>query len=523
MKIKLFNFSLLSAALLSLAGCADGPSETTKVTSHSSTTVKTVTTSKPNIVILYTDDLGYGDVSAYNAGTLNTPNIDNLAKDGVLFKNGYATAATCTPSRYSLLTGEYPFRKKKARVLQGDAPMLITPEQETLPKMLQRAGYTTGVIGKWHLGLGDGKINWNGQISPGANEIGFDYSYIMGATNDRTPNVYVKNGRVVNLDPNDPIEVSYKKNFPGEPTGKDNPELLKMKWSVGHKSSINNGVSRIGYQRGGKSAMWVDEDMADLFLDEASSFVERNQEKPFFLYYAFHQPHVPRLPNQRFAGKSGQGPRGDAILEADWAIGEFMKKLDELGLSENTIVVFSSDNGHVLDDGYHDDAAEKLGDHTPWGPFRGGKYSLLEAGSHVPFIVKWQGKIKTQVSEALVSQHDFIASFAALTGQESTTIDSENQLAAFLGKDNVGRKNMIVQGTKNSFAYHQDGWVYLPPHKGRGYAASVGNESGFSKEEQLYNLSEDIHQDENLASKFPEKLAMMKAALSEEKSKAVSR
>jgi len=514
MSKKFSHISLFITALVCTASYAKAPSEQALLKKN---------TAKPNIVILYTDDLGYGDVSAYKAGSLSTPNIDKLANGGVLFKNGYATAATCTPSRYSLLTGEYPFRKKKARVLQGDAPMLITPAQETLPKMLQRAGYTTGVVGKWHLGLGDGKINWNGLISPGANEIGFDYSYIMGATNDRTPNVYVKNGRVVNLDPNDPIEVSYRKNFPGQPTGKANPELLKMKWSHGHNSSINNGVSRIGFQRGGKSAMWVDEEMADLFLDEAEQFVERNKNKPFFLYYAFHQPHVPRLPNQRFAGKSGQGPRGDAILEADWAIGEFMKKLDDLGLSDNTIIVFSSDNGHVLDDGYHDAAAEKLGEHTPWGPFRGGKYSLLEAGSHVPFIVKWQGKVKPKVSNALVSQHDLIASFAALTGQESTTIDSENQLNALLGKDNVGRNNMIVQGTKNSFAYHQDGWVYLPPHKGRGYATFVGNESGFSKKEQLYHLRKDIHQDNNLAAKYPEKVAMMKAELEKIKAKSASR
>jgi len=468
---------------------------------------------KPNIVILYTDDLGYGDISAYNAGSLSTPNIDKLAKDGILFKNGYATAATCTPSRYSLLTGDYPLRKKKARVLKGDAPLIISPEQDTLPKTLKRAGYSTGVIGKWHLGLGNGKINWNGKITPSANDIGFDYSYIMGATNDRTPNVYVKNGHVVNLDFNDPIEVSYKTNFSGKPTGKNNPELLKVKLSQGHQDSILNGVSRIGFQRGGKSAMWVDEDMGDLFLDEAVNFVERNKQKPFFLYYAFHQPHVPRLPHQRFSGKSGMGPRGDAILEADWAVGQFMKKLDDLGLSDNTLVIFSSDNGHVLDDGYQDNAVEKLGEHTPWGPFRGGKYSLLDAGTHVPFIVRWPAKIKPQKSNAFVAQHDILGSLAALTGQKSNSIDSENQLDALMGLDKIGRHSMIVQGMQNTLAYHQNGWVYIPPHKGKGYAVRVGNESGFSKQEQLYHLTTDAHQDRNLAAKFPEKLVMMKKQL----------
>ena len=477
---------------------------------------------KPNIVILYTDDLGYGDISAYNAGSLSTPNIDKLAQEGILFSNGYATAATCTPSRYSLLTGDYPLRKKKARVLKGDAPMIISAEQDTLPKMLQRAGYATGVIGKWHLGLGDGKINWNGQISPGANDIGFDYSYIMGATNDRTPNVYVKNGRVVNLDANDPIEVSYQTNFDGKPTGKDNPELLKVKLSQGHQDSILNGVSRIGFQRGGESAMWVDEEMGDLFLDEAVSFVERNKQKPFFLYYAFHQPHVPRLPHQRFAGKSGMGPRGDAILEADWAVGQFMKKLTDLGMSDNTLVIFSSDNGHVLDDGYQDSAVEKLGKHTPWGPFRGGKYSLLEAGTHVPFIVRWPAKVKPQQSNAFVSQHDLLASMAALTGQQSKSIDSDNQLNALMGLDKIGRDNMIVQGMQNTMAYHQGGWVYIPPHKGKGYAVRVGNESGFSVQEQLYHLRKDPHQDTNLAKTHPEKLNMMKAQLAKELAKSSS-
>jgi len=474
---------------------------------------------KPNIVILYTDDLGYGDISAYNAGELNTPNIDKLAKEGILFNKGYASAATCTPSRYSLLTGDYPLRKKKARVLKGDAPLIISPHQDTLPKMLQGAGYTTGVVGKWHLGLGDGKINWNGHISPGANDIGFDYSYIMGATNDRTPNVYVKNGRVVNLDPKDPIEVSYRTNFPGQPTGKDNPELLTVKLSQGHQDSILNGVSRIGFQRGGKAALWVDEDMGDLFLDEAVSFVERNKEKPFFLYYAFHQPHVPRLPHQRFAGKSGMGPRGDAILETDWAVGQFMKKLDDLGLSDNTLVVFSSDNGHVLDDGYQDNAVVKLGDHTPWGPFRGGKYSLLDAGTHVPFILRWPAKVKPQISNAFVAQHDLLASLAALTGQQSNSIDSENQLNALMGVDQKGRNNMIVQGMQNTMAYHQEGWVYIPPHKGEGYAVRVGNESGFSTKEQLYQLTTDVHQDNNLAEKFPDKLSMMKVQLAKELAK----
>lgn len=157
--------------------------------------------------------------------------------------------------------------------------------------------------------------------------------------------------------------MSYKENFPGEPTGKDNPELLRMHPSVGHAGAIVNGVPRIGFQKGGKAAQWKDEDMAELFLEKAKGFVRDHKDKPFFLYYGLHQPHVPRVPNQKFVGKSGMGPRGDVILEADWCVTEFLKELDKQGLTENTLIIFTSDNGPVLDDGYQDQAVELVGDH----------------------------------------------------------------------------------------------------------------------------------------------------------------
>lgn len=280
-------------------------------------------TDKPNVIIIYADDLGYGDVSAYGVGQLNTPNMDRIAKEGIRFSHGYATSATCTPSRFSLLTGQYPWRNDGAQVLPGDAPLLIDPNQPTLPKILKEAGYQTAVVGKWHLGLGSGNVNWNEHVGLNPNDVGFDYSYIMAATNDRVPNVYVENGKVLGLDPNDPLEVNYKKNFEGEPTGKEHPEMLKMMYSHGHDMSINNGIYRIGYQQGGKSAQWIDENMADTFLVRAQQFVKQHKEKPFFLFYTLHQPHVPRVPHPRFAGSTGMGPRGDVIAEADWCVGEF--------------------------------------------------------------------------------------------------------------------------------------------------------------------------------------------------------
>ena len=222
---------------------------------------------KPNIIIVYMDDLGYGDVSYNGAKKLKTPNMDAMAMAGMRFNNGYATSATCTPSRYALLTGVYPWREKRARILAGTAPLIIGTEQMTLPRMLNQQGYQTAIIGKWHLGLGNGNVNWNELVTPGPNQLGFDYSYILAATQDRVPTVYIEDGNVVGLDPNDPIEVNYQKNFEGEPTGLENPELLTMKWHHGHNSSIVNGIPRIGFMKGGVAAKWSDIDMADHFLN----------------------------------------------------------------------------------------------------------------------------------------------------------------------------------------------------------------------------------------------------------------
>lgn len=462
---------------------------------------------KPNIVIIYMDDLGYGDVSAYQAGTLATPNMDRLFNEGIRFTNGYASSATCTPSRYALLTGTYPWRNKNAKILPGTAPLLIDTTQYTLPSMLQENGYSTGIVGKWHLGLGLGDVNWNQEIKPGPNQVGFDYSYILAATQDRVPTVYIEDERVVGLDPSDPIEVNYQENFPGEPTALTNPEMLEIKWHHGHNNSIVNGIPRIGFMKGGDAAKWSDVDMADHFLEKASQFVEDNSrsEKPFFLYYAMQQPHVPRTPHPRFVGKSGMGPRGDVILEADWVIGEFMKKLEEEGILENTLIIFSSDNGPVINDGYYDEAVEKLGSHTPWGPLRGGKYSLFEAGTRVPFAVYWKGTIQPNVSDALVTQIDLMASLGALLGAKVPENDSQDLLQTFLGKSQEGRTEFVLEATSRT-AFRQRDWVMIPPYPGPEVLGNVNIELGNSKDYQLYNLKEDLGQQTNLAESHPEKL-----------------
>src|SRR6478736_4228464 len=300
---------------------------------------------KPNVVLIYADDLGYGDLSCYGATKIKTPNIDKLASQGLRFTNAHATSATCTPSRFSLITGRYAWRKEGTGIAPGDAGLIIPTNVTTLPMVFQKAGYKTGVVGKWHLGLGPSATgpDWNGEIKPGPLEVGFNYCFIMPATADRVPCVYVEDHKVVGLIDTDPIKVSYKEKIGSDPTGKENPELLKLSPSHGHDQTIVNGVSRIGYMTGGNQARWIDEDMADVFTNRALQFIETNKSNPFFLYFATHDIHVPRVPNARFVGKSGMGTRGDAILQLDWTVGEVMKTLDRLGIANNTILIFSSD------------------------------------------------------------------------------------------------------------------------------------------------------------------------------------
>ena len=464
----------------------------------------------PNIILIYADDLGYGDVGCYGATALKTPNIDRLAKRGLRFTDAHATSATCTPSRYSLLTGEYAWRKSGTGILPGDAALIIAPGRTTLPSVLQKAGYRTGVVGKWHLGLGDGNVDWNGDIKPGPLDVGFGYSFIMAATGDRVPCAYLENRRLVGLQTNDPIRISYQTNFPGEPTGKANPELLKVHPSHGHDQAIVNGISRIGYMTGGQAARWKDEDLADTFLGKAVEFIEQNQRQPFFLFYAMHEPHVPRVPHPRFAGQSGLGPRGDAIVQLDSSVGQILKTLDRLKLAENTLVIFSSDNGPVLDDGYQDKAVELLGSHRPSGPLRGSKYSAYEAGTRVPFIVSWPARVKPGVSAALVSQIDLLASLAALTGQSfdaSTAPDTKNYLTAFLGESATARMDLAEQGGPMSFRAGL--WKFIPPSKGRRFNVNTQTEPGHADEPQLFNLAEDLGETNNLAAKLPERVEAM--------------
>lgn len=472
---------------------------------------------KPNVVLILADDLGYGDVSAYGAKTIRTPNIDRIAQEGLRLSDGHASSATCTPSRYSLLTGEFAFRKKGTGVLPGNAAMIIEPGRLTLPALFQKAGYATGVVGKWHLGLGEGKekIDWNGEVKPGPLEIGFDESFIMAATGDRVPTVFLDGHHVHGLDPKDPIEVNYQKKIGTEPTGREHPELLTMSLTQGHDCTIVNGISRIGYMSGGKSAWWKDEDMGDEFTKHAVHFIERHQaQQPFFLYYASHEPHVPRRPHPRFVGKSGMGPRGDAIMALDWSVGEILNTLDKNGLTDQTLVIFTSDNGPVLDDGYADQAVELIGDHKPAGPWRGGKYSLFEGGTRVPTFLRWPGHIKPGDSTALICQVDFLASFAALTGQtlpEGAAPDSINVLPALLGKSQEGRKELAEY--THRLALREGNWKMIQSGKGPARDQYTNSDLGNNPLPQLFDLATDPAETNNVSAGNEDRVKNMEARL----------
>jgi arylsulfatase A len=470
---------------------------------------------KPNIIFIYADDLGYGDIGVNGARGVQTPNIDMLAKNGINFTDAHCSAATCTPSRYSLLTGSYAFRRN-AQILPGDAPLIIDPEKGTLPSMLQKAGYKTGVVGKWHLGLGNGKVDWNMEIKPGPNEVGFDYSFIIPATPDRVPCVFVENGKVVGLEKNDPIEISYQHDLGAYPTDTEGSEMLKMNADLQHSCSIINGVSRIGYMKGGKKALWVDEDFSIVLTNKVKTFINENKDHPFFMYFAIPDIHVPRMPNNRFLGKSTMGRRGDAIAELDWCTGQVIKQLEDLGLKENTLIIFSSDNGPILNDGYEDKAVELLGDHKPNGPYRGSKYSILEAGTRMPTIVNWAGHAKPGVSSAMLSQVDLYTSLAKLVGQtvkSGEAPDSEDHLDAWLGKTPKGRNLMLEEAFTQGL--RMGDWKYIRPQSGTtpDWLKNKLIETGLSDEPQLYNLIIDRSENNNVASDKPEILRTMEMKL----------
>lgn len=468
---------------------------------------------KPNIILIYADDLGYGDIGVNGAVGVKTPFIDSLAKEGINFTDAHAPASTCTPSRYALLTGQYAFRRKAA-ILPGDAPLLIDTAAVTLPKVLKQAGYSTGVVGKWHLGLGNGQIDWNKRVSPGPKEVGFDYSFLIPATGDRVPTVYLENQEVKGLETSDPITVSYGKPLPDVPTGVNSPHLLKQHTDPYHRGVVINGISRIGYMSGGKNAEWIDEDFPFVLTEKAGDFMEKQEDNPFFLFFSLHDIHQPRVPHVNFVESSSMGPRGDVIAQLDWTVGQIVKKLDSLNIREETLIIFTSDNGPVLDDGYVDYARELVGKHQPGGIYRGAKYSAYESGTRIPTIVNWPGKVTPQVSDALVGQVDLLASIAELVGVPiQSKLDSKNQLHTWLGKSATGREYLLEESYVMGLRWKN--WKYIQPtdNSQPGWITQKYIDAGYRKAPQLFDLSSDPSEQKNLATERPDIVKKLEEAL----------
>lgn len=468
----------------------------------------------PNVIFILADDIGYGDFGCYGAVKVKTPHIDRLAASGIRFTDGHSAASVCTPSRYAFMTGQYAFRQPNTGIARGIEGLLIPEGRTTIAQVMKRAGYSTGVVGKWHLGLGTTPTDYNSEIKPGPLEIGFDYAWLLPATGDRTPCVWVENRKVVNLDPADPIRLDYSVNR-------------------GHPESFVNGIPRIGKQTGGKAALWKDDEISLVIAKKGSDFIERNKEKPFFLYLATHNIHVPRVPNVQFRGKSECGMRGDTIVEFDWIVGQIVSTLERLDLRKNTLIILSSDNGGILDtngpDKVNSGTVETNNGHAFNGVLRGTKGSLYEGGTRVPFITSWPGRIASGVSDALVCHVDLMASFAALTGQKLTDKegpDSVNILPHLLGEktEKPLREFLVEQNNSGTaLALRQGTWKLIPGAGGskkRAQKREVENKSEILKARdmqpaagQLYDLASDLSETKNVASENAERVKEMHATL----------
>lgn len=445
---------------------------------------------RPNVVIILADDVAWGDIGSNGAIKTYTPHIDALAREGVNFVNGYAAASTSTPTRYAMLTGRYAFRDGY-QILPGDAPLIVPPEN--LASHLREAGYATGVIGKWHLGLGDGRLDWNGHISPSPNDIGFDDSFIIPGTVDRVPCVYVENGRVYNHDVSAgdaPIEVDYERKVGDDPTGLENPQMQKLPWLArNHSMTIVNGIARMGWMTGGYRARWVDETIVDVMTERAVRYVEEHASEPFFLYFATHDAHEPRVVNPRFEGISQCGVYGDVVAQFDYAVGRVVRALKEAGVFDNTILIVSSDNGPQIREGYRDGALENLNGHNPYAGLRGHKYGIYDGGLKVPFIVSWPNGIEGRRVEStpvsLANVYPTVAELAGVGFDSGQIHDARSDASVYLGQSASGNVIYMQNAGGQVLALRSGKWKYIEYPNGR---------------RELYNLEVDPGEKQNLSS-----------------------
>ena len=479
---------------------------------------------KPNIILINADDLGYGDLSCYGATKIKTPHIDKLASEGRLFTDAHSSSAVCSPSRFGLLTGKYPLRKNFWGPLPLTQELTLDLNEHTVASVAKSAGYKTAVIGKWHLGFGKGKTDWNKDLKPGPLEVGFDYYYGIPSVNSGPPFVYVENHKVVGYDPTDPF--------------------VLRKTSVTKVMPEKSGYKNIG---GAEIAhkLYVDEYIGTELTKKAVNWIKDNKENPFFLYFATTNIHHPFTPHPKFVGTSQCGLYGDFVHELDWMVGELLKTLDENGLTKNTLVIFTSDNGGMLHK--TGQKAWQMG-HRLNGDLLGFKFGAWEGGHRVPFIVRWPGQIPAGTkSDRLMSQVDVLATVAELVGRpvEDKNIDSVSQLKEFKGEaEKPAREELIISPNSPDHLFIRSGkWVYIPAKDSGGFQGKKIGDHLFAgaatqtftnmihsdiennrvkkdaPDEQLYDLETDPRQTVNVYNKYPEVVKKLKGRLASWKNK----
>ena len=470
-----------------------------------------VAETKPNIVLIYADDVGYGDLSCYGATSVRTPNLDRLAGAGVRFTNAHATSATCTPSRYSLLTAS----THGASVGQACCPATRTSSSSRTAERFLRCFGMRATAPPWSesgtSGMGKGKVDWNGEISPArwksASIIPSSCRRPATACRACTSRTAASSGWIRRIR----SESITEKLIGDEPTGKRNPENAEDAARATGTTWPSSTASPHRLHDGGKSALWVDEDMADTFAKKATAFIEQNKSRPFFLYFATHDIHVPRAAEQAFRRHDSMGPRGDAIAELDWTVGQVLDALDRNGLTPNTLVIFSSDNGPVVDDGYRTTPLRSSAATVPRARCAAGSTASSTAERASRCLSRWPGRIPAdRVSNALVSQVDFYSSLGAIAGAKTAVgggADSMEQSAALTGRDQKGRDWLVEHA--GTLTLIQDKWKLIPPNKGAKVQVNTNTETGNDPEPQLYDLSKDIGERNNVAAQYPDRVKAM--------------
>lgn len=439
---------------------------------------------KPNILLILADDLGYGDLGCYNKQSkIPTPNLDRLTSEGMRFTDAHSPSSVCTPTRYALLTGRYCWRTSLKRgVLNGQSPLLIEPNRPTLASFLKAQGYRTACIGKWHLGLGTTLFtNYSESISPGPNSLGFDYFFGTAASLDMPPYGLIENDHFVT-----------------EPT----EQIAASK----HQREGGNGFWRAGPIAPGFRHV----DGLPILTRKAAEFLHRQtQGQPFFLYFALPAPHTPWVPASEFVGKSKAGPYGDFVAQLDDTVGEILASLKESRLAQDTLVIFTSDNGAHWTPG----DIRKYG-HRANGPLRGQKADIWEGGHRVPFIVRWPDHIKPRTrSDALICLIDIFPTIANLLEQPASTEDGLSFLAALKGAKSA-RDHLVHHSYDGTFAIRQGSWKLSPALGSHGFSEPQTVEpTANGPLGQLYNLKSDVGETRNLWKKRPELVSRLHALL----------